>query len=305
MLGTFVNTIKSRLTARVSDESFHATDESKSQGIFFKLINASYALVSQHQDDAYCNDNLFMLPRVYSHKSENIRDVWSPVSLKFPEKSLDELDNVVEKFIRCIGVENHSDDINVNRSEKWSISSALDAPFIGPYKLINDLFSFSRIYRCRGRMIEKRSDVDWRWARKTITSPTWQPHDPFASPIYSHDYKTVRINHSWRVDWHQLLMRHDLSSIFRPDAGKNLQICFMNEAASDSESSDSETCPKLSQGMNRRKNVQRPSSLMNHRTASLNNNPYNARPLSIVKSVLDQTKKGKCLKLSKWQILIE
>lgn len=75
-------------------------------------------------------------------------------------------------------------------------------------------------------------------------------------------------------------------------AGKNLQICFMNEAASDSESSDSETCPKLSQGMSRRKNVQRPSSLMSHRNASLNNNPYNSRPLSVVKSVLDGNQKG-------------
>lgn len=75
--------------------------------------------------------------------------------------------------------------------------------------------------------------------------------------------------------------------------GMNLQICFMNEAASDSESSDSETCPKLSQGMNRRKTVQRPSSLMNHRNVTLNNNPYNSRPLSVVKSVMDRSEKGK------------
>lgn len=70
----------------------------------------------------------------------------------------------------------------------------------------------------------------------------------------------------------------------------------MNEAASDSESSDSETCPKLSQGMHRRKTVQRPSSLMSHRTTALNNNPYSSRPLSIAKSksVMDGTERGKC-----------
>lgn len=85
-------------------------------------------------------------------------------------------------------------------------------------------------------------------------------------------------------------MNHELTlSLF---AGKNLQICFMNEAASDSESSDSETCPKLSQGMSRKKNVQRSSSLMNHRNASLSNNPYNSRPLSVVKSVMDPVEKG-------------
>lgn len=67
----------------------------------------------------------------------------------------------------------------------------------------------------------------------------------------------------------------------------------MNEAASDSESSDSETCPKLSQGMSRKKNVQRASSLMNHRNVSLDNNPYSSRPLSVTKSVMDPDEKGK------------
>lgn len=73
----------------------------------------------------------------------------------------------------------------------------------------------------------------------------------------------------------------------------NLQICFMNEAASDSESSDSETCPKLSQGMSKRKNIQRPSSLISHRATALNNNPYSSRPLSVTKSVFDHNEKGK------------
>ena len=67
----------------------------------------------------------------------------------------------------------------------------------------------------------------------------------------------------------------------------------MNEAASDSESSDSETCPKLSQGMNKRKNIQRSSSLMSHRSTALNNNPYSSRPLSVATSVLDRNEKGR------------
>ncbi|CAO1345023.1 unnamed protein product [Diamesa tonsa] len=77
----------------------------------------------------------------------------------------------------------------------------------------------------------------------------------------------------------------------RMQNGKNLQICFMNEAASDTESSDSETCPKLSQGdsyKNRKKSLrkQKISSFMNSRS-SINNNPYSSRPLSVAKSVLD------------------
>ena len=127
MLGNFVSNIRNRLTARVGDESvsphFYATDVTRTRNVFLKLVNASYSLVNQNQDDAYCNENLFMLPRVYSQKTENDCGLWSPVSLKVPEKSLDELDNVVEKFIRCISVENYHDDKNVNsvKNEKVSV----------------------------------------------------------------------------------------------------------------------------------------------------------------------------------------
>jgi hypothetical protein len=113
MLGSFVNNIKNRLAvARVGDESAAGA---RSRNIFLKFVNASFALVSQNQDDAYCNENSFMLPRVYSQQTEHVGGVWSPVSLKPPEKSLDELENVVEKFMRCIDVENSCDKTNVNK----------------------------------------------------------------------------------------------------------------------------------------------------------------------------------------------
>lgn len=146
----------------------------------------------------------------------------------------------------------------------------------------------------RGKMIVKRFDVDWRWVKRTITLPTWLHRGPFVNQICSHDYKMVRINHRKRsidssFSCYSWFIMKLTAFLF---AGKNLQICFMNEAASDSESSDSETCPKLSQGMSRKKNVQRSSSLMNHRNASLCNNPYNSRPLSVVKSVMVPVEKG-------------
>lgn len=117
MFGNIVSTIKSRLSTRVVDESFqphvHSSDVSKSRNTFIKLLRSSYAIVSQNQDDAFCNENLFMLPRVISQNTENV-GLWSPVSFKPPEKSLNELDNVAEKFIRCISLENCRDDTNVN-----------------------------------------------------------------------------------------------------------------------------------------------------------------------------------------------
>lgn len=57
----------------------------------------------------------------------------------------------------------------------------------------------------------------------------------------------------------------------------NLQICFMNEASSDTESpsSDSETCPKLSKSTSNSSNMSRYSS------SSSAHNPYHSRPLSV------------------------
>lgn len=57
----------------------------------------------------------------------------------------------------------------------------------------------------------------------------------------------------------------------------------MNEVASDSESSDSETCPKLSQGIARKKSSHRSSSLLNQRSEGLIPSPYSLRPLSVSK----------------------
>lgn len=112
MLGSLVSNLKNRLTpARISDtpsrRNFaYSTDESPS--FFNKIMNASYALVSQQQDDAYSNENLFMLPRVYSHgiDSDCTEPCSSPISLQPPEKSLDELDSIVDKFVRCTTLEN-------------------------------------------------------------------------------------------------------------------------------------------------------------------------------------------------------
>lgn len=106
MIGSFMNNLKSRLTSRrVNDESLNSTDAPKAKSLFNKIMHASYSVVSQKQDDAYCNENLFMMPRAYlNNYSESCQ---SPISLTAPEKSLDELDNIVDKFVRCINMENN------------------------------------------------------------------------------------------------------------------------------------------------------------------------------------------------------
>lgn len=68
----------------------------------------------------------------------------------------------------------------------------------------------------------------------------------------------------------------------------------MNEVASESENSDNETSPNVAQSIRRINNTQqRPRSLISHRKTNLNNNPYNSRPLSVMKSILDGNNNGK------------
>jgi Schwannomin-interacting protein 1 len=73
--------------------------------------------------------------------------------------------------------------------------------------------------------------------------------------------------------------------------GMNLQICFMNETASDTESpsSDSETCPKLSKSTHS-SNQQNNNHQQHHHQVLTHNklssayiNPYTSRPLSVQK----------------------
>lgn len=64
--------------------------------------------------------------------------------------------------------------------------------------------------------------------------------------------------------------------------GMNLQICFMNETASDNESpsSDSESCPKLSKSSSFASSGSSNSRYSNGQPS----HPYNSRPLSVKKS---------------------
>lgn len=146
MFGSIVNTIKSRLTTRVGDESCQPYrkqfSDSGSRNIFLKLLHSGYAIVSQNQEEIIGQENLFMLPRVVLQNKESV-GFWSPVSLKPREKSLDELDSVVEKFIRCINLENCDDNSNVNMNRKLPcLCSFPSTSSIKVIRLINGLFPF-------------------------------------------------------------------------------------------------------------------------------------------------------------------
>lgn len=68
-------------------------------------------------------------------------------------------------------------------------------------------------------------------------------------------------------------------------AGKNLQICFVNDAAAsvdgDSLSSDSDTCPKLTKP---KTNHSSSNSASRHSSTITQPNPYHSRPLSMKKT---------------------
>lgn len=122
MLGNLVKNIKTRLSGRESDfeldcsnfsGSFESQDPKRGKrSLLKKLLKNSYALISQNStEDTYCSQNIYMLPRVLSQSTpdSSAYGSWSPIAMVPQEKPLDELDNVVDKFIRCINVSNTED----------------------------------------------------------------------------------------------------------------------------------------------------------------------------------------------------
>ncbi|XP_031616977.1 M-phase inducer phosphatase [Contarinia nasturtii] len=82
----------------------------------------------------------------------------------------------------------------------------------------------------------------------------------------------------------------------RLQEGKNLQICFVNDAAAadgDSLSSDSESCPNLSKAATH--NSQ--SSSRHSNTNTVQPNPYNSRPLSMKKTTSQEKVRSSALTL--------
>lgn len=74
-------------------------------------FNGRYSAVNKSDN----NDDDLMFPRVYSCESCEYGNEWDPVVLKASEKVVDELDNVVEKFMRVINVEVDSSPATLRR----------------------------------------------------------------------------------------------------------------------------------------------------------------------------------------------
>lgn len=75
----------------------------------------------------------------------------------------------------------------------------------------------------------------------------------------------------------------------------NLQICFMNETASDTESpsSDSESCPKLSKSSSFSSNASSGTNNYYSRYSSSSvTHPYNSRPLTVSINKKNTVEKG-------------
>ena len=52
--------------------------------------------------DVDINNEAIMLPRVYNYP--NLQCNWDPIELKMREKCIEDIDNVIEKFVRVISV---------------------------------------------------------------------------------------------------------------------------------------------------------------------------------------------------------
>jgi hypothetical protein len=90
------------------------TYEEESESTFFdyfrinNILNVSYSPLFQRRNKSQQHDEPLesrMFPRVYATPTTDLGGPWSPVALVAKERPLEELDDVVEKFIRVIAVE--------------------------------------------------------------------------------------------------------------------------------------------------------------------------------------------------------
>lgn len=56
------------------------------------------------------NNDAIMLPRVYNYPPD-LHGIWDPIELKVKEKCLEDIDNVIDKFVRVIRVNENSSPI--------------------------------------------------------------------------------------------------------------------------------------------------------------------------------------------------
>jgi hypothetical protein len=128
MLGNIVYNIKNKLRpASEAASDFDSTNNIRSQtGILNgfrlnKLFNLRYLSVRQNDYDDEYNQNgrafmMDMFPRVISQHPEDC-ELWSPISLAPTPKLPEYMDNVVDKFVRVIDLNERdlaNDRLNAN-----------------------------------------------------------------------------------------------------------------------------------------------------------------------------------------------
>lgn len=104
-----------------------------SSGFFekFNINRKRYTAIDQkqtnddHGDAYYCGRHLndtMMFPRVYSPDPAEHK-AWEPISLVAEEKYTDDLDNVVDKFIRVIRIDQENNCVDSSETERFKVIS--------------------------------------------------------------------------------------------------------------------------------------------------------------------------------------
>lgn len=114
MFDNFLFNLKSKLNIQqppaydhCNDDPYLDTGENRfaTQNFFVNILNRNrnYMSIKQNCDDKHNSTKLNMLPRVVGENLNNKR-MWDPVELAPKQKTVEHLDNVLDKFVRIIHI---------------------------------------------------------------------------------------------------------------------------------------------------------------------------------------------------------
>lgn len=100
--GNYANDSAIAFLEHSSNRNSHFINDTNTNRTMLNVVRSYFSQLYSQKKPASDVDNDIMLPRVYDYTDLHVD--WDPVDLKAKEKFIDDIDNVIDKFVRVISV---------------------------------------------------------------------------------------------------------------------------------------------------------------------------------------------------------
>lgn len=100
--GNYANDSAIAFLEHSSNRNSQFTNDTNTNRTMLNVIRSYFSQLYSQKKPASDVDNDIMLPRVYDYTDLHVD--WDPVDLNAKEKFIDDIDNVIDKFVRVISV---------------------------------------------------------------------------------------------------------------------------------------------------------------------------------------------------------